>query len=570
MGERAPVALLDAAASARLAVAEAITNIASAPIARLVATSSCRPTGWRAAGHPGEDARLYDAVRAVGRGALPGARHRDPGRQGLDVDADRLERRRAGAQAVTAPLSLIVSAFAPVTDVRRALTPELRARRGEHRAPARRSRRAASNRLGGSAPGPGLRPARGDAAGPRRAGAAGGACSRRCRQLNAAGLLAAYHDVATAACSSRLLRDGVRRAASGSTSISRARRDDRWRRCSPRSWARCWQVRAADLDAVRGRLRAPRPGATACTRIGAPRAGEARSRFRRGAARCSTSARSVLRARLVGDHARDAGAARRSGLRRRGAGARVDATDPGLSATLTLRRRRRTSRRRAVARTAPAARRHPARAGGERPDRDGGRVRPRRLRGGRRPHERPARAAARSRRASGAWPPAAGSRTATCSAPARAGRSRSCSTRARATPSRRSSPAPDTFALGVCNGCQMMSALKEIIPGADALAAVRAQPLRAVRGAAWRWSRSSRARRFCCAGMVGSRMPIAVAHGEGRAEWPSDDGRAALEGGRAGRRPLRRSPRPARPSATPRTRTAPPAASPRSPRPTAA
>ena len=87
---------------------------------------------------------------------------------------------------------------------------------------------------------------------------------------------------------------------------------------------------------------------------------------------------------------------------------------------------------------------------------------------------------------------------------------------------------PDTFALGVCNGCQMLSALKEIIPGAGA------------------WPRFVRNRSdgfearvamveiaetpsVLLAGMAGSRLPIAVAHGEGRAEWASDGARAALE-----------------------------------------
>jgi phosphoribosylformylglycinamidine synthase len=65
MGERAPVALLDAAASARLAIAEAITNIASAPIAKL--SDVKLSANWMAAaGRPGEDARLFDAVRAAG------------------------------------------------------------------------------------------------------------------------------------------------------------------------------------------------------------------------------------------------------------------------------------------------------------------------------------------------------------------------------------------------------------------------------------------------------------------------------------------------------------------------
>ncbi|HVW27780.1 MAG TPA: phosphoribosylformylglycinamidine synthase [Polyangiaceae bacterium] len=124
MGERAPIALLDAPASARMAVGEAITNIASAPIAAL---SDLRlSANWMAAaGHRGEDARLYDAVRAVGAELCPALGIAIP--VGKDSMSMRTVWEEAGARkSVTAPLSLVVSAFAPVTDVRRALTPELR------------------------------------------------------------------------------------------------------------------------------------------------------------------------------------------------------------------------------------------------------------------------------------------------------------------------------------------------------------------------------------------------------------------------------------------------------------
>jgi phosphoribosylformylglycinamidine synthase len=124
MGERAPVALLDAAASARMAVAEAITNIASAPIARL--SDVKLSANWMAAaGHPGEDARLYDAVRAIGVGLCPALGIAIP--VGKDSMSMRSTWEEGGeARSVTAPLSLVVSAFARVTDARRGLTPELR------------------------------------------------------------------------------------------------------------------------------------------------------------------------------------------------------------------------------------------------------------------------------------------------------------------------------------------------------------------------------------------------------------------------------------------------------------
>src|SRR4029079_5297936 len=86
----------------------------------------------------------------------------------------------------------------------------------------------------------------------------------------------------------------------------------------------------------------------------------------------------------------------------------------------------------------------------------------------------------------------------------------------------------DTFSLGVCNGCQMMSALKEIIPGAadwPRFVRNRSEGFEA-RVAMLAIAQSPS---ILLAGMVGSRLPIAVAHGEGRAEWTHDVGRVALE-----------------------------------------
>ena len=129
MGERTPLALLNAAASARMAVGEALTNIASAPIAKIgdVKLSA----NWMAAsGHPGEDARLYEAVRAVGSELAPALSIAIPvGKDSMSMSTVWHE---AGQEKrVTAPLSLVVSAFAPVTDVRRTLTPQLRLDKGD-------------------------------------------------------------------------------------------------------------------------------------------------------------------------------------------------------------------------------------------------------------------------------------------------------------------------------------------------------------------------------------------------------------------------------------------------------
>jgi len=129
VGERTPVALLDGPASGRMAVGEAVTNLAAACIAGIgrIRLSA----NWMApAGHPGEDARLYDTVKAVGEGLCPSLGIAIP--VGKDSMSMKSVWREAGRDlAVTAPLSLIISAFAPVTDVRRTLTPQLRCDRGE-------------------------------------------------------------------------------------------------------------------------------------------------------------------------------------------------------------------------------------------------------------------------------------------------------------------------------------------------------------------------------------------------------------------------------------------------------
>ena len=125
MGERTPVAIHDGPASARLAVAEAITNIAAADVVELARHP---PIGELDGGgrRPGnDDYALYAMVRAVGEELCPALGIAIP--VGKDSLSMRTVWQDAGGkpQAVTAPVSLIVSAFAPVADVRRTLTPEL-------------------------------------------------------------------------------------------------------------------------------------------------------------------------------------------------------------------------------------------------------------------------------------------------------------------------------------------------------------------------------------------------------------------------------------------------------------
>jgi phosphoribosylformylglycinamidine synthase len=148
MGERTPVALLDAAASVRLAVGEAITNIASAPIGDIGKIKLS--ANWMApAGHPGEDARLYDAVRTVGEELAPALGIAIPvGKDSMSMST--VWKENGEEKRVTAPLSLIVSAFAPATDIRQALTPQLRTDKGETEL-LLVDLGAGKNRLGGSA-----------------------------------------------------------------------------------------------------------------------------------------------------------------------------------------------------------------------------------------------------------------------------------------------------------------------------------------------------------------------------------------------------------------------------------
>ena len=130
MGERTPLAAIDAPASGRMAVAEAITNLLAAPIelARVKLSAN-----WMAAcGEPGRGRRAVRNGAGGGHGAVPGAGHFDPGGQGQPVDADAVDRAGAAtssgastAKKVTSPVSLIVSAFATLADVRGTLTPQL-------------------------------------------------------------------------------------------------------------------------------------------------------------------------------------------------------------------------------------------------------------------------------------------------------------------------------------------------------------------------------------------------------------------------------------------------------------
>ncbi len=124
MGERAPIALLDAPASGRMAIGEALTNLAAAKVADLGQVKLS--ANWMAAaGHAQEDAALFDTVKAVGLEFCPALGVSIP--VGKDSLSMRTKWQENGVEkSVTAPLSLIITAFAPCQDVRETLTPQLR------------------------------------------------------------------------------------------------------------------------------------------------------------------------------------------------------------------------------------------------------------------------------------------------------------------------------------------------------------------------------------------------------------------------------------------------------------
>jgi phosphoribosylformylglycinamidine synthase len=541
MGERAPLALLDAAASARMAVAEAITNIASAPIARL--SDVKLSANWMApAGHPGEDARLYDAVRAVGTELCPALGIAIPvGKDSMsmrtvwqDAAPASAEGRAAGqpagdaparSRSVTAPLSLIVSAFAPVTDVRRALTPELRTDLGETELLLVDLGRG-KNRLGGSCLAQvfgqiGDEPP--DLDGPALLQGLFSAI----QSLNDAGLLLAYHDRSDGGLFVTLLE----MALAGGTGLSidlgaLPEADESY--IAPlfsEELGAVVQVRAG--DDVRRALEAFALHGLggAVYRIGRPAAGD-RLRLLHGGETVFDQPRHTLRG--IWSETTHAMQTLRDdpACAAEEQAARVDARDLGLSVRLTF-------------------------------DLDEDVAAPFAARGA-----RPRVAILREQGVNGHVEMAAAFHRAGFEAVdvhmtdiiegrttlqgfrglaacggfsygdvlgAGEGWAKSILFNARARDQLSAFFARvDTFSLGVCNGCQMMSNLKELIPGAEAwprfvrnrsdqfearLARVAIQPSPSV----------------LLAGMAGSLIPIAVAHGEGRAEPASAEQAAALE-----------------------------------------
>ncbi len=129
IGERTPLALIDAPASGRMAIGEAITNLAATAIEK-ISDIKLSANWMAAAGHVGEDANLYATVKTVGMELCPALGISIPvGKDSMSMKS--VWRQESEERAMTAPLSLIISGFAPVTDVRRTLTPQLRVDQGD-------------------------------------------------------------------------------------------------------------------------------------------------------------------------------------------------------------------------------------------------------------------------------------------------------------------------------------------------------------------------------------------------------------------------------------------------------
>ena len=265
IGERTPLALVDAPSSGRMAVGEAITNIAAADVPALEAIKLS--ANWMApAGHPGEDAALYDTVRAVALDTCIALGISIP------VGKDSMSMRTtwsdaSGDHAVTAPVSLVVSAFAPVHDARRTATPLLPRDAGDlalvHLDVAGGRRRLGASalaqvhgQLGNDGP---------DLDDPRRL-AAFFACVRKLRHD---GDLVAYHDIADGGLVVALLEMAF--ASRCGLDIELAAGAPPLPALFAEELGAVVAVPAPRTDAV---LRAARDAGVAATRLGAPVAGE--------------------------------------------------------------------------------------------------------------------------------------------------------------------------------------------------------------------------------------------------------------------------------------------------------
>jgi phosphoribosylformylglycinamidine synthase len=509
IGERTPIAAIDAPASGRMAVAEALTNLAAVRI-RDLADVKLSANWMAAAGHPGDDASLYDTVRAVSDFCIALG-------VSIPVGKDSLSMRttwRDGdvEKSVTAPVSLVVSAFTPLADARACATPLLEFERDEtvllHFAVAGARARLGASALAQAFGQPGGEPP--DIARAQDLAAFLGVVQK----LHADGQLLAYHDVGDGGLFVTLTEMSFASRCGLDVALD-VRAADALAALFAEEAGAVAQVPAAHADSA---LAAARAAGVAATRIGAPVRG-GRIRIRAGGETVLDEARADLhRAWSATTHAmqrlRDNPDAADQEYARL-----ADDDDPGLVPALTF-----------DPQEDPAA---PFIARGARP-----RIAVLREQGINGQVEM---AAAFTRAGFEAFDVhmtdlAAGRHALADFTGIVAGGGFSYGDVLGAgegwakwilfNASLREQFAAffargDTFALGVCNGCQMMSNLHEIIPGS-------AHWPHFVRNASEQFEARlvmlevARTPSLFFEGMEGSRIPVAVAHGEGRAEFRDD------------------------------------------------
>ncbi|NGY06707.1 phosphoribosylformylglycinamidine synthase [Solimonas terrae] len=514
MGERTPLALLDAPASGRMAVAEAILNIAAARIARL---SDIRMSAnWMAAcGQHDEDARLFDTVKAIGAELCPALGIAIPvGKDSLSMksvwpDAD------GRLQTQTAPLSLIITAFAPVADVRASLTPQLKTDVGGATRLVLVDLGAGRNRLGGSALAQ-VYGAVGDVAPDLDDARRLRVAFEQIQQLNADGKLLAYHDrsdgglLATLAemafaghCGLDITLDGL----SGNAASALFNEELGF----------VAQLHAGDAPRI---VAALREAGLSAHDIGVVTDAD-RLRFMHEGRTVLEAARSQWHHLWAETSHRIAALRDNPDCANEEFAALADATDPGLQLQLTFKPG-----------AAPQIARRPkvailreqgvngqyemayafAAAGFESVDVHMSDV----LEG-------------RVKLADFAGLVACGGFSYGDVLGAGQGWAKTILFNERGRSEfQQFLASPERFALGVCNGCQMFAALKDIVPGAEHWPAFRRNRSEQFEA---RWSQVEllESKSLFFAGMAGSKLPIAVAHGEGRAEFTDAADLGALQ-----------------------------------------
>jgi phosphoribosylformylglycinamidine synthase len=506
MGERPLLALLNAPASGRMAVGEAITNIAAANIAKL---SDVRlSANWMAAcGQQDEDARLFDTVKTVGAELCPQLGIAIPvGKDSLSMKS--VWQQNSETKIQTAPLSVVISAFAPVADVRRSLTPQLRTDAGETRL-LLIDLGNGKNRLGGSALAQ-VYAQVGDTAPDLEQTAQLKAAFDAVQSLNNAGRVLAYHDRSDGGLFATLCEMAFAGHVGVEVSLD-ALGDDAVAALFNEELGMVLQVRAADASAVLTQLKTSGLNAHDLGTLAA----DDRVRFTQNGREVYAAARETLHKTWAETSYRMAALRDNPDCAREEFESVGVKDDPGLSLHLTfdanaapaiLKKRPRVAilREQGVnGQTEMAWAFHAA--GFESLDVHMTDV----LEG-------------RVKLANFAGLVACGGFSYGDVLGAGQGWAKTILFNARARDGFQAFLTdPNKFALGVCNGCQMFAALKDIVPGAQHWPAFRRNRSEQFE-ARWTMVEVLESKSLFLTGMEGSRLPIAVAHGEGRAVFSNE------------------------------------------------